>query len=60
LANPEDLFHEYVHILLGYLKFNDNTKDIYKKLLEDIWNFEKEDPIRDNIMVVYKDYSLLD
>jgi len=46
--------------LLGYLKFNDNTRDIYKKLLEDVWNFEKKDPIRDNIMVVYKDYSLLD
>lgn len=60
LASPEDLFHEYVHILLGYLKFNDNTRDIYKKLLEDVWNFEKEDPTRDNIMVTYKDYSLLD
>lgn len=60
LASPEDLFHEYVHILLGYLKFNDDTKDIYKKLLEDVWNFEKEDPIRDSVMSTYKDYSLLD
>ena len=60
LANPQDLFHEYVHILLGYLKFNEDTRDTYKKLLEEVWNFEKEDPIRDNVMSTYEDYSLLD
>lgn len=60
LADQEDLFHEYVHILLGYLKFNENTKDLYRKLLEDVWNFEKEDFDRDLIQNTYWDYSLID
>ena len=60
LADQEDLFHEYVHILLGYLKFNENTKNLYRKLLEDVWNFEKEDFDRDSIKNTYWDYSLID
>ena len=60
LANPEDLFHEYVHILLGYLKFNDDTKDLYRQLLEEVWNFEKNDSIRDDIKNTYEHYALID
>ena len=60
LADQEDLFHEYVHILLGYLKFNEDTKDLYRKLLKDVWNFKKEDFDRDKVKDAYYDYSLLD
>jgi Zn-dependent peptidase ImmA (M78 family) len=39
LANEWDLFHEYTHILLGYLKNNkdENIRNIYFKLLEEVW-----------------------
>ena len=40
LANAEDLFHEYTHILLGYLKNNkdENIRNMYFKHLEEVWN----------------------
>ena len=62
LAGAEDLFHEYVHILMAYLKTNDSTKQQYMKLLKEVWEFEEVDPIRNRIMegVAYRDYALID
>ena len=36
LASSEDLFHEYSHIVLGYLK-NKNIQG-YRKLIQSVWN----------------------
>jgi len=48
LANPYDLFHEYSHILLAYLKNNkdENIRNIYYKLLEEVWNLGEDDTSR--------------
>ena len=36
LASSEDLFHEYAHIVLGYLK-NKNLQG-YRELIQNVWN----------------------
>lgn len=38
-ASPEDLMHEYAHILLAYLKNNDQYRETYNKLIEAVWNY---------------------
>ena len=63
LANPEDLFHEYTHILLGYLKNNkdENIRNIYFKLLEEVWELGEQDLERDRIQErTYSDYARID
>lgn len=59
-ANPEDLFHEYVHIIMAYLKTNEETKDQYIKLLEEVWNFKENDSKRLDVERIYSDYALID
>ena len=36
LGSTEDLFHEYIHIIMGYLKVN--NREAYTQLLKQIWN----------------------
>lgn len=62
LADAEDLFHEYSHILLGYLKNNEdeNIRNIYFKLLEEVWNLGENDIDRENIQNTYWDYARID
>lgn len=62
LANPYDLFHEYSHILLAYLKNNkdENIRNIYYKLLEEVWELGEEDTSRQNIIDNYSDYARID
>lgn len=38
-ASPEDLMHEYAHVLLAYLKNNDQYREGYKKLIEAVWKY---------------------
>ena len=62
LANAEDLFHEYTHILLGYLKNNkdENIRNMYFKLLEEVWNLGEQDLARDSIERIYSKYAKID
>lgn len=62
LANEWDLFHEYTHILLGYLKNNkdENIRNIYFKLLEEVWKLGEQDLERDHIQDTYSDYARID
>ena len=61
-ANSGDLFHEYVHILMAYLKNNPNYKNRYRELINTIWNLGKKDLKREEIenSEFYKNYSIED
>lgn len=41
LANSEDLFHEYTHLLLGVLKNSEKTRSTYEQLLNIVAQTEK-------------------
>ena len=58
-ASPEDLMHEYAHILLAYLKNNDQYRETYKKLIEAVWNYGNTNR-RNNIVTNYSDSSMED
>lgn len=58
-ASPEDLMHEYAHILLAYLKNNDQYRESYKKLIEAVWNYGNTNR-RNDIISNYKDSSMED
>ena len=63
LANERDLFHEYTHILLGYLKNNndENIRNIYFKLLEEVWELGEQDLERDRVQErTYSKYARID
>lgn len=54
LGSTEDLFHEYIHIIMGYLKVN--NPEIYSSLLKQVWDktgFED----RRNINILYSKES---
>lgn len=61
-ANSGDLFHEYVHILMAYLKNTPEYKDRYRELLNTIWELGKNDLKRKEIeeSEFYKNYSIED
>lgn len=58
-ASPEDLMHEYAHILLAYLKNNDQYRESYKKLIEAVWNYGNVNR-RNSIVANYSDSSMED
>lgn len=37
LGSTEDLFHEYIHIIMGYLKVN--NPEVYSNLLQQVWKY---------------------
>lgn len=58
-ANPQDLFHEYAHILMAYLKNNPEYRERYLELLTTVWdkgNKLKKEEIENN----YVNYSMED
>ena len=61
-ANSGDLFHEYVHILMAYLKNNPEYRDRYRELINTIWNLGEKDLKREEIenSEFYKNYSIED
>lgn len=56
LGSSEDLFHEYIHIIMGYLKVN--NPEAYTQLLKQVWdntsNYEKGKILNKD---TYGDYS---
>lgn len=54
LGSTEDLFHEYIHIIMGYLKVN--NREAYGKLLKDVWNSSTAENRRD-INRIYRNYD---
>lgn len=61
-ANPSDLFHEYVHILMAYLKNTPEYKNRYRELLNTIWKLGENDLKRKELeeSEFYKNYSIED
>lgn len=61
-ADSADLFHEYVHILMAYLKNTPQYKDRYRELINTVWNLGSKDIIREQFekSEFYKDYSIED
>ena len=61
-ANSEDLFHEYVHILMAYLKNTPEYRNRYRELINTIWNLGEKDLKREEIekSEFYKNYSIED
>lgn len=61
-ASSKDLFHEYVHILMSYLKNTPKYRDRYRELINNIWELGKDDLARQEIEnnEFYKDYSIED
>lgn len=60
-ANSTDLFHEYVHLLMAYLKNNDNYRQRYLELLNNVW--EKGNSLRKKEILeneIYANYSMID
>ena len=37
IGSTEDLFHEYIHIIMGYLKIN--NPEVYSNLLQQVWKY---------------------
>ncbi len=37
IGSTEDLFHEYIHIIMGYLKVN--NPEVYSTLLQQVWKY---------------------
>lgn len=58
-ARSSDLFHEYSHIVLAYLKNNSNLRKKYVDLISTVWNLGK-DSIKDGIMNSYQYNSIED
>lgn len=61
-ADSSDLFHEYVHILMAYLKNNPKYRDRYRELINTVWNLGSKDIVREQFekSEFYKDYSIED
>ena len=61
-ADSSDLFHEYVHVLMAYLKNTPQYRDRYRELLNQVWNLGKKDIIREQFekSEFYKNYSIED
>lgn len=57
IASTEDLFHEYSHIILGYLKIKNPEQ--YISLLEKVWELTNDYDKR-NINMLYDKYSYID
>jgi len=51
LGSTEDLFHEYIHIIMGYLKVN--NPEVYYNLLEQVWKYTSNKDKQD----MYKNYK---
>lgn len=56
LGSTEDLFHEYIHIIMGYLKVN--NPEVYNTLLQEVWKYTNPKD-RNNINTLYKDDSYI-
>ena len=59
-ADSQDLFHEYVHVLMAYLKNNPKYRDRYIELINTIWSLGENDLRREEIENSYFDYSMED
>lgn len=57
LANTSDLFHEYIHIIMGYMKTNKDLREEYERILQAVWNATEN---KDKIMELYKGYDFID
>lgn len=53
LGSTEDLFHEYIHIIMGYLKVN--NPEVYSNLLQQVWKYTD----RDSKSKILRDYKEL-
>ena len=51
LGSTEDLLHEYIHIIMGYLKIN--NPEVYSNLLEQVWKYTNNEDKRK----IQKDYK---
>lgn len=59
LGSTSDLFHEYFHIIMGFMKTNDKLRPEYERLLKEVWkNTSVND--RRRIQSLYKDNSYID
>ena len=59
-ANSQDLFHEYIHVLMAYLKNNPEYRNRYVELINTIWSLGENDLRREEIENSYSDYSMED
>lgn len=55
LANSEDLFHEYTHLLLGVLKSQEKTRSSYEQLLNVVAQTEKGQAKFKTLNMIYGD-----
>lgn len=51
IGSTEDLFHEYIHIIMGYLKVN--NPEVYSTLLEQVWKYTNNEDKKK----IYRDYK---
>lgn len=59
LASTEDLFHEYFHIIMGYMKSNSELRPKYEQLLQEVWkNTSKRE--QNKINYLYSELSYTD
>ena len=56
IGSTEDLFHEYIHIIMGYLKVN--NPEIYSNLLQQVWKYTNNGDKRE-IIKNYKEDSYI-
>lgn len=56
-AKSSDLFHEYAHIMMAYLKNNKDYRQRYLELINRVWEAGKKDIRRDQIEDNYRNYS---
>lgn len=57
LGSTQDLFHEYIHIIMGYLKTNNQEE--YERLLKMVWDNSNATD-RNNINKLYKNSNFID
>lgn len=54
IGSTEDLLHEYIHIIMGYLKVN--NPEVYSQLLKETWN-QTNNSNKDKINFAYSKYD---
>ena len=56
IGSMEDLLHEYIHIIMGYLKVN--NPEVYSQLLQQVWKYTNNED-KKNINRNYKEDSYI-
>lgn len=59
LGSTSDLFHEYIHIIMAYMKTNDDLRPEYERLLQEVWN-NTSGSDQKRIERLYANYSYID